>query len=503
MTNKKNESIYKSYRLSALNSFFKIIPSIFVPIILARLLTPEIFGLVAISSVYVGLAQFITTFETGESIIKHEINYSFLHSIFWLNLFLGFFAYLLLFVFSEIFPFISNDNLLKKIIKIQAIVLIINSLTNVPLALLKKKLDFYSISIASLISGILSSTISIILAFLGYGVWALVSFSLINAIINFFIIFFKSNYFPNFIFNSNKIKNIFSFSLNLTLVKIMSYVERNIAKIIVGQNLGLSQVGIYSLGSTMIVKPIKSVSQFVNPVFYSLVSKKKENISENLSSNFLTYIQIVILLFYPAGIILFFFSECIIHLLLGAKWMELIPIVSIFSFLFFIRPIIKIIPEIIKKLSLTNFLLKIYMFFTPVYILAIFLSAQFGLKEVAISYVLVNFIFGIIYIYYIIKKINLSFFKIFKNIKNALINNILLAIYYCIFLYFDFYNLDVISWYFQLMILISGAFIYLLLQFIFPTHAFNYFFQFLMLNKLHISINNFLNRFFKFKNNLK
>jgi hypothetical protein len=143
------------------------------------------------------------------------------------------------------------------------------------------------------------------------------------------------------------------------------------------------------------------------------------------------------------------------------------------------------------------------MFFTPVYIFAILLSAQFGLKEVAISYVFVNFIFSIIYISYIIKKINLSFFKIFKNIKNALINNILLTIYYCIFLYFDFYNLDVISWYFQLMILISGVFIYLLLQFIFPTHAFNYFFQFLMLNKLHISINNFLNRFFKFKNNLK
>jgi hypothetical protein len=143
------------------------------------------------------------------------------------------------------------------------------------------------------------------------------------------------------------------------------------------------------------------------------------------------------------------------------------------------------------------------MFFTPVYIFAILLSAQIGLKEVAISYVFVNFIFGIIYIRYITKKINLSFFKIFKNIKNALINNILLTIYYCIFLYFDFYSLDVISWYFQLMILISGVFIYLLLQFIFPTHAFNYFFQFLMLNKLHISINNFLNRFFKFKNNLK
>lgn len=500
MLAKKKESVFKYYKYSALSSFFKITPSIFVPIILARLLNPEIFGLVAIASFYVGLAQFTTTFETGQSIIKNHINKNILNSIFWLNFFFGFFSYLILYLSTEIFPFISNDNLLKNIIKIQGIVIILNSLINVPLSLLKKRLDFYLISFASLISGILSSIVSITLAVLGYGVWALVSFSIINAVINFFIIFIKSNYFPKFIFKFKNIQNIFSFSINLTLVKIMSYVERNIAKIIISKNIGLNQTGLYSFGNMIVIKPIKTVSQFVNPVFYSLISKKKESrLSENLSSNLLIYIKIVILLFYPIGIILFFFSESIIILLLGIKWKGLIPIVSIFAFLFFFRPILKIVPEMIKRLSLTNFLLKIYIFFTPLYLIGIYLSSKFGLNEVAIVYVFINFIFFVINFVYILQKINLSFIKIFKNIKNSLINNIILIFFYCVFFYFDFYNLDITSWYFQILILISGILIYFILQFIFPTHGLNFFFKIHIINSLYRGIDNFLNKFVKKK----
>ncbi len=82
LSENKGETILKSYRFSALNSLFKSIPLIIVPIILARILTPEVFGLVAISAVYIGLAQFLTTFETGEAIIKKELDHSLLHSIF-------------------------------------------------------------------------------------------------------------------------------------------------------------------------------------------------------------------------------------------------------------------------------------------------------------------------------------------------------------------------------------------------------------------------------------
>ena len=88
----KNVTPLKSYRFSALNSFIKIIPLLVVPIVLARILTPEIFGVVAISAVYIGLAQFMTTFETGEAIIK-ELNKVLLHSIFWFNLVYGLFSF--------------------------------------------------------------------------------------------------------------------------------------------------------------------------------------------------------------------------------------------------------------------------------------------------------------------------------------------------------------------------------------------------------------------------
>ena len=161
-----------------------------VPIVLARILTPEIFGVVAISAVYIGLAQFMTTFETGEAIIKKELNKVLLHSIFWFNLVCGLFSYFILFLSAELFPFISGDTQLKSVIKIQAIALITTSIAGVPLALLKKKLDFYSISISSLIAGIISSLISISLALMGYGVWALVSFYLVNSIVYSFVIDF-------------------------------------------------------------------------------------------------------------------------------------------------------------------------------------------------------------------------------------------------------------------------------------------------------------------------
>ncbi len=480
---KKNEPILQSYRLSALNIFFKTIPLIIVPIILARILTPEIFGIVAVSGVYVGLAQFITTFETGESIIKKELSHSILHSIFWFNLTCGVFLYIILFLSSEVFTFISNDAVLKTLIKVQAITLIITSLTSVPQALLRKKLDFYSLSISSLIAGIFSSIISISLALLGYGIWALLSFYLIQPIVFLIIILIRSKYIPKFIFKFSDIKNIFSFSINLTLTKILSYIERNIAKIVIGQYLGYAQVGLYNLSNMVAVKPIKAASQFINPVFYSLASKKKKLIKENLTSNFLIYIQFCVLIFYPAGIILLFFSEEIILFIFGEKWKGMIPIVFIFSFIFFNRPIVKINIELFKTLSLTNVLLKIYMVSTPLYAIVILFNIQFGLEAVAISYVIVNYFLTFVITGYMIKKLQISLTKILKKIQNILISNVLLSVYYAIFLKVIFINPDLQYWYFQFLILLSGVFLYLVLQFALPSQAFNLFLHFIKINK--------------------
>lgn len=488
---KKNEPILQSYRLSALNIFFKTIPLIIVPIILARILTPEIFGIVAVSGVYVGLAQFMTTFETGESIIKKKLNQSILHSIFWFNLTCGLILYFILFLSSEVFPFISNDTVLKTLIKVQAIALIITSLTSVPQALLRKKLDFYSLSISSLIAGIFSSIISISLALLGYGIWALLSFYLIQPVIYLVIILIRSKYIPKFIFKFYDIKNIFSFSINLTLTKILSYIERNIAKIFIGQYLGYAQVGLYNLSNMLVVKSIKAASQFINPVFYSLSSKKKEMIEENLASNFLMYVQVCALLFYPAGIILLFFSEEIILFIFGNKWKSMIPIVSIFSFLFFIRPFTKINIEIFKTLSLTSVLLKIYIVYTTIFIALILYNVQFGLQQVVISSVIANYFLALVSTGYIIKRLKISIGKVLKNIKNIFISNCFLAIYYAIFLWIISINPNLQKLYFQLMILVSGGFFYLCLQFALPSNAFNLFLQFIKINKINADIKNF------------
>ena len=143
------------------------------------------------------------------------------------------YSHFILFLSAELFHLFLVIQL-KSVIKIQAIALITTSIAGVPLALLKKKLDFYSISISSLIAGIISSLISISLALMGYGVWALVSFYLVNSIVYSFVILLKSKYIPSFVFEFKKITNIFFFRKNLTLTKILSFIERNSARFIIG-----------------------------------------------------------------------------------------------------------------------------------------------------------------------------------------------------------------------------------------------------------------------------
>jgi len=471
---KKTNNILTSYRFSALNSFFKIVTLVIVPILLARLIDPEIFGIVATSAIYIGVAQFFTTFEMGEAIIKKELNNTLSHSVFWFSLVCGLLSYFLILFFSEIIPFISDDFLLKKVIKIFAIALIINSLTTVPLALLKKKLDFFALSISSLIAGIFSSIISIILAINGIGLWALVSFYLLNQSLFLLIIFFKSKYFPKLIFDINKIKKIFFFGANITLTKILSFIERNFAKLVIGQYLGYAQVGFYSIGSMIVLKPMKTVSQFINPVFYSSISQKKNKINKNITSNLLTYIEFSILIFFPVAIILIFFSNSIVNFVLGEKWQEMSSIVFIFSFLLFIRPASKINIEIFKSLLLTRIILKIYSIFTVLFIIAILITVKFGLEEVAISYVILNYFLSLTSMSYIYKKLNLKFSKIFRNIKYLLMGNILLFSYFGIFAWYDLNNLNILEWYFQLLIIIFGIILYLIFQSFFPTSASKY-----------------------------
>ena len=134
------------------------------------------------------------------------------------------------------------------------------------------------------------------------------------------------------------------------------------------------------------------------------------------------------------------------------------------------------------------------MVFTPLYILAILFSVQIGLNEVAISYVIVNYILAFVSLSYIIKRLNLPISKIFKKIKNILINNIILAIYYFTFIWLSTNYLNMDLWYYQMIILITGGMLYLTLQLVFPSQAFNYLLQFIMLNRSFIVIKNFFNR---------
>jgi len=289
-------------------------------IILARLLTPRDFGLVAMVTVFslllfnVGLNGFL------ESIIQSKkINHDQISTLFWIGLAISS-SLSLIFVFaSPLLALLYKEPKVIPISRVMAIGFIFSALATEHLALIMRKLQFYKIMINELVSGVISTFIAIAMALLGFGYWAIVARQLSVPIIVAILSWIQCSWRPGLPKKKAGIRPMLKFAINTFGNFSINYFARNIDKTILGWKWGSFQLGNYDRAYRLFVLPVNQLIDPLSSVALSALSKIKDN-TEMYKKYYLRSLSLIGFLGMYISSILTISGREIIYLLLGPKW---------------------------------------------------------------------------------------------------------------------------------------------------------------------------------------
>jgi len=303
-------------------------------LILAAILAPEIFGLVAMAMLAINILKVVADGGISTALIQKEraqVSSALLTSSFWASMALGTGATLLItFPTAHIMAIKLGEPDLYFILLALAPLLLMYSAAVVPEAILVKKLAFKQVATAEILATALSSAAAIILAYAEYGIYALIWQHVLFAGCRSACLFFLSQWSPSLRFRWKELHGIVSFSLYTLGTKLIHFLRLNADNLVISVFLGATSLGIYSLAygftETIRVQVSQILSKVMLPV-YSELQKKPQDIGPY----FLVTTEAMSVFLVPIALLLFFGANPAVQLLLEDEWQGAIQIIQILS----------------------------------------------------------------------------------------------------------------------------------------------------------------------------
>lgn len=316
---------------SAIEKYSGVIISLVITSILARLISPEDFGVVSIASVIIAFLNLFTDLGIGPAIIQNkELTKENLDSIFTFTLVGGIILSILFFISAwEVANFYHNNKLIP-ICHFLSVNLLFAALNIVPHAEMAKNKQFKLIARRTLLLQIISGLVSVFFAFRGLGMYTLLISPIFTAI---GVFTYNLKYYPRKIdwkFDLKPMKRIFGFSSYQFLFGFVNYFSRNIDNLLIGKFLGLAPLGFYDKAYRLMMLPVQNVSNVITPVMQPILSALQNQLRE-LERNYLGIIKIISTISFPLGIYLYFTAKEIIVIVYGDQWGTAIPIFEILA----------------------------------------------------------------------------------------------------------------------------------------------------------------------------
>lgn len=399
-----------------------------VGIVLARLLSPEQYGLIGIIGIFTAIFNVIL--DSGLSIAlirKNGVTDDDYCTVFWTNLLLSFILTSILFLGAPLIADFFNRQELVPYIHVMAFILVINALSITQQARLTKRIDFKTQTKISLTAHILSGIIGIVMAYTGFGVWALVAQQMSSRAFTSVLLWGYNKWWPRLVFSLNSFKELFGFSWKLLVAQIIGTLFNELYQGVIGKIYTPNILGQYTrahqygrLVSGCVGDVVLKVSM---PVMSSIQGE-----DARLLHAFRTIIKTTMLI---SSVLLIGMAACsktLIFVLIGEKWLPCVPMMQILCFSLMLYPLhqTNINMLLVQGRSDINLLLQIIKFFLSIG--PILVGIFVGIYTMIISSVLVSWIALLLNAYYSGKKFNYKWWMQLRDIAPSLIIAFTMAI---------------------------------------------------------------------------
>jgi PST family polysaccharide transporter len=406
-----------------LKQFFQLA----VSVILTRLLTPEDFGLIGMTLVFMGFAGLFDELGLGAAIIQRkEVEERHLSSTFWANACVGLLLMILLAAVSPAIASFFNEPRLRLLVMLLSLNLFIGSLNVVQNAILNRDLDFRRLVTLDISATMLASVCAVFLAYAGYGVYALVWQLILLNVFNVAFVWATSKWKPSFIFDKAAIKELWGFSSNLLGFTILNYWIRTGDNLLIGKFAGPASLGIYTRAYSLMLMPISQVTSNLSGVMFPALSRIQDD-KLRIKRIYLQASSVIALITFPMMLGLFVAADVFVLTLFGAKWIDVIPVIRILCFVGLTQSIGTTVGWLYYSQGRTDLMFKWGIWAGIVTLISFAIGIFWGAIGVATAYAVRSFL--LVYFNYSIpgKLIDMSFSEVAKAVSSVLVCAVLMA----------------------------------------------------------------------------
>ena len=399
-----------------------------IGIIMARLLTPHDYGLIGMLAIFMSLSQVFIDGGFSIALIqkKDRTNEDFT-TVFYINLAISVFLYLLIFLSAPYIASFFKQPVLIDVARVYCFNLVINSLAAVNKTKLTIDVDFKTQSKISLIAAIVSGAIGVYAAYQDFGVWALVIQAIVSGILNVALSFVYVKWLPSFQFSVQSFRKLFKFGSKVLGATIINDVYTNLYSLAIGKKYSAVDLGYYTRAMQFTSLVSDNLSGILYRVSLPILSTIQDD-DERLVRVYRKYMQTACFLMFPLILLLCGISKPLIILLLTEKWADTIPLMQILCFNYLWSPVTKVNLNLLYVKGRSDLILKLEIIKKTIALTILFSSLLFNLQVVCIGLALYSFIAVYLNSYYTGKLLNYGFFKQMRDLAPSLAFSVIIMI---------------------------------------------------------------------------
>lgn len=356
-----------------------------VSILLTRILLPEEFGLIGMIMIVIVVAQSLTDAGMTSSLIRKKeadnLDYS---TVFYLNIAVGFVVYGLIYLIAPLVSEFYEEPLLTDLLRVFSLTIIINAFTGVQSTIYRKNLDFKFLFRIGITTSIVSGAVGLYMALHNFGVWSLVCMHIVKSLMGCILYWTLSPWKPSYLFSVARLKEHFSFGINLTVSSLLNRVFDNIYYVTIGKYFSATQLGFYTRANTFKQIPINNLLSAVNGAAYPVLSSVQDD-SIRLKSVYKRIMKQIIFLIAPTMIGAIVLSKALFVILFTEKWLEAVPYFQVLCLAGILYPVHSYNLNILKVKGRSDLFLKLEVVKKIILLISVILAIPFGIMALLYS----------------------------------------------------------------------------------------------------------------------
>ena len=393
-------------------------------ILIARLLVPEDYGVIAMLNIFLAVSQTFIDSGFGTALIRKidrtETDFS---TVFYFNIAVAVFFYLGLFFAAPAIANFYNTPLLVPVTRVTAINLVIGSLSGIHNAKLSIAIDFKSRAKISIVSAVLTGSVGLWMAYSGYGVWALVVQTVFAGIIRTIMLWIIVKWYPKLVFSWKSFKEMFSFGSKLLASGLLDTIYNNIYPLVIGKVFSPTTLGVYSKANSLAQFPSSNITSVLQSVTFPVLSTI-QNEEDRLAAAYKRFLRIAAFVVFPLMMGLSAVADPFIRLALTDKWEGAIYLLQIICFWMMWYPIHAINLNILQVKGRSDYFLKLEIIKKVQGVIVLCITVPMGIVAMCYGSLISSIICLIWNTYYTKKLLGYGFFAQMKDLFPVIMHSL-------------------------------------------------------------------------------